>query len=145
MNIKITNKDIVWNYLGYGITFGINVILLPLVLHFLSEEEVGLWYVFTSIGALVTLFDFGFAPQIARNITYAFSGATELLKIGYKESDKQQQTPNTKLLMEIVSASKFLYFVFIIDLYISTLSVITSYILLDTSPLFIPTPVEALP
>ena len=73
MNIKITNKDIVWNYLGYGITFGINVILLPLVLHFLSEEELGLWYVFTSIGALVTLFDFGFAPQIARNITYAFS------------------------------------------------------------------------
>ncbi len=128
MNIKITNKDIVWNYLGYGITFGINVILLPLVLHFLSEEELGLWYVFTSIGALVTLFDFGFAPQIARNITYAFSGATELLKIGYKESDKQQKMPNSKLLMEIISASKFLYIVIAILSLLILLSFGTYYI-----------------
>lgn len=128
MNINISNKDILWNYLGYGITFGINVILLPLVLYYLNSEELGLWYVFVSIGALVTLFDFGFAPQIARNITYAFSGVSELLKTGYKESGIEPKMSNNKLLSEIFTASKFLYSIIAIVSFILLLTIGTYYI-----------------
>lgn len=56
------------------------MILLPVVLHFLPSDELGLWYVFLSIGTFVSLFDFGFTPQMARQITYSFSGALSLQK-----------------------------------------------------------------
>lgn len=125
--IKVTNKDIIWNYLGYGITFGINVILLPLVLHFLTPKELGLWYVFSSIGALITLFDFGFAPQVARNITYAFSGANDINKTGV-DSLFTENKPNYKLLGNIISASKLLYFLIATISLILLLTVGTLYI-----------------
>jgi O-antigen/teichoic acid export membrane protein len=105
----VTDKDLVWNYLGYSITFGINIILLPLVLRYLTSDELGLWYVFSSIGVLITLFDFGFAPQLTRMITYAFAGASEWTKTGINKTSNTN-APNYELLGKIVSLSKFLYF-----------------------------------
>lgn len=32
-------------------------------------------YLMLTVGSLVSLFDFGFAPQFGRNITYVFAGA----------------------------------------------------------------------
>lgn len=106
----VTDKDLVWNYLGYGLTFGSNIILLPLVLRYLTSSELGLWYVFSSIGVLVTLFDFGFAPQLTRMITYAFAGASEWTKAGIKKISKST-SPNYELLGNIVSFSKLFYFI----------------------------------
>ena len=78
--INIGKKDALWSYLGVIFRFGANLIVLPLVLKFLTDEELGLWYVFGSIGALVDLLNFGFAPSIARNISYVWCGATNLKK-----------------------------------------------------------------
>lgn len=125
--IKVTNKDVIWNYLGYGITFGINVILLPLVLRYLTSSELGLWYVFSSIGVLITLFDFGFAPQVARTITYVFTGAKEITKTGINQNiDKQE--PNYELLRNLISSSKLLYFIIAITSLILLLTIGTVYI-----------------
>jgi O-antigen/teichoic acid export membrane protein len=66
--IKITKEDVIWNYAGSILNLGMNVIILPFVLRILSTEELGLWYVFGSISALVSLLDFGFSPSIMRNI-----------------------------------------------------------------------------
>jgi O-antigen/teichoic acid export membrane protein len=125
--IKVTNKDVIWNYLGYGITFGINVILLPLVLRYLTSTELGLWYVFSSIGVLITLFDFGFAPQVARTITYAFTGANEITKTGINQNIKNNE-PNYKLLRNLISSSKLLYFIIAIISLILLLTIGTVYI-----------------
>lgn len=39
--IKTTGKDLAWNYLGYSLSLGINMILLPVVLHFFAIRRVG--------------------------------------------------------------------------------------------------------
>lgn len=76
------NKNLLWNYIGYGVSLGVNLFLLPIVLFFLSSEELGLWYVFLSISTFINLVDFGFSPQLARFVTYAYTGAGVLQKEG---------------------------------------------------------------
>ena len=76
------NKNLLWNYIGYGSSLSINIFLLPIILQYLSGEELGLWYVFMSVGTFVTMVDFGFSPQIARFVTYAYAGADSLKKSG---------------------------------------------------------------
>lgn len=106
--IKITKKDIIWNYAGSIINLGMNVFILPFVLRMLSTEELGLWYVFVSISSLVSLLDFGFSPSIMRNIIYAWSGATKLNKEGMPEIGLNNE-PNYRLMLNLISASKKIY------------------------------------
>lgn len=81
-SINISNKDYFWSYAGSFFRICSNILLLPLVLKFLSDSELGLWYVFIGIGSLVVILNFGFAPSIARNISYIWCGATQLKKEG---------------------------------------------------------------
>lgn len=106
--IKISNKDLIWNYLGYGWSLGINIILLPIVLHFLQPQELGLWYVFLSIGTFVSLFDFGFAPQMARQITYSFSGASSLQKTGLSTVPVVEEV-NYSLFSNLIKTARLIY------------------------------------
>lgn len=80
MKINITRKDIIWSYIGVIISLFSNIIMIPFIMYFLDENMLGLWYIFTSIGAIVTLFDFGFGVTFARNITYCWSGVSSLKK-----------------------------------------------------------------
>lgn len=78
-NIKINRWDLIWSYIGSFLKLSINIILLPIILHYLSEEDLGMWYVFASIGQLAILLDFGFASSLSRNIAYVWSGADKLM------------------------------------------------------------------
>lgn len=80
VSIKTSKADIIWNYVGTIISMAGNYLLIPFLLLFLSESEVGLWYVFLSISNLTLLFDFGFNATFARNIVYVLSGAKKLSK-----------------------------------------------------------------
>jgi hypothetical protein len=51
---------------------------LPFVLSYLDKAQLDIWYLFLSITICVGLLDFGFSPNVARAVTYAFSGAKEL-------------------------------------------------------------------
>lgn len=106
--IKTTGKDLAWNYLGYSLSLGINMILLPVVLHFLPSDELGLWYVFLSIGTFVSLFDFGFTPQMARQITYSFSGALSLQKTGIS-NDFLSEDINYTLFSDLIKTARLIY------------------------------------
>ena len=103
----VLNRNLLWNYIGYGITFLVNVLLLPIVLHFLTIEEMGLWYVFMNIGVLVAMVDFGFSPQLARFVTYAYAGADVLVKEGI--SSGYQGKPNLNLLYKLLRVSRIIY------------------------------------
>ena len=70
MKVRISKKDVIWSYIGTLMSMGANLLLLPFLMYFLSDEMLGLWYVFASIGAIATLFDMGFSVTFARNITY---------------------------------------------------------------------------
>lgn len=109
MEIKTKKSDIIWNYLGAFLVISSQIIWLPFLLHYLSNELLGVWYIFVSIGGLVTLFDFGFSSQFSRGVSYAWSGVTELKKEGISLVRKES-LPNINLIKSIIKACKMIYF-----------------------------------
>ena len=81
-SIKVSKRDVVWNYIGTIASMASNFALLPLLLIFLSSEQIGLWYVFVAISGFAQLLEFGFTSTLARNILYCLSGAKKLTKQG---------------------------------------------------------------
>ena len=81
--MKITRIDAGWNMAATILRIASGVIILPLVLHLLPPEDVGLWSIFLSVGSMSYLLDFGFGQTFTRNIAYVFSGVKELKPSGY--------------------------------------------------------------
>ena len=88
-------------------SMGANLLMLPFLIYFLDEEMLGLWYVFASIGAVTTLFDFGFAVTFSRNITYCWSGAKKLQKenVSFVENSE----PDYRLMKQVLASCKLIY------------------------------------
>lgn len=105
--MKISKADIVWNYLGYILRFFSGVLLLPVLLHYLTSEELGVWYVFLAIGSLTQLLDMGFSPTITRNVSYAYAGASNLQAKGV--TSQNSDTANYILLAKIKAISQKIY------------------------------------
>jgi O-antigen/teichoic acid export membrane protein len=110
LQIKTTKKDYLWSYIGYFLNLSVNVILLPVILHFLSQEEMGIWYTFVSIYTVIILIDFGFTPTLVRSLTYAWSGAKEIKPEGVSYI-KNIGDPNRHLFATIFLATKRLCFI----------------------------------
>lgn len=106
--IKIARGDVGWSYAGNILKIVSNIILLPLVLKLLTDQEMGLWYVFLSIGGIVELLDFGFAATLARNMAYVWCGATELMAKDVKPSSVRSE-PDMKLFLVILKTCKRIY------------------------------------
>lgn len=131
MNIKLTKKDVVWNYIGIFMSMSSSFILLPFIVYYLDENMLGLWYVFLSIGGIVALFDFGFNPTLARNIAYCWNGALSLSK---ESSDfKLNKEPNIKLLKTIIKTCKIIYLVISLIALVILLTIGSKYILYISS------------
>lgn len=107
MSVKLNNRDYIWSYVGVIVSVGSSALMLPFVLHFLSEEMYGLWGVFQSVAAITTLFDFGFSVTFARNINYAWCGATELKKTGVVFA--QSGEPNFPLMKRTMTACRYVF------------------------------------
>lgn len=107
MNIKISKSDVLWSYIAQFFNIGSGFITLPFILHFLSTEEIAMNYLMMTIGTLVALIDFGFAPQFGRNFTYVFSGAQRLEKEGVP--DKTIDVVNYRLLKCLIDVAKRVY------------------------------------
>ena len=109
MQINTQKKDIIWNYLGIFFSLGSQVIWLPVLIHYLPPDILGLWYVFVSIGGMVELLDSGFTPTLSHCMTYAWSGAMDLKKQGVVFSG-ERSGPNYALVYGILSTCRTLYF-----------------------------------
>ena len=107
MEVKVTKKDVLLGYISQIFNYGTGVIVLPVILHKLSANEIGMNYVMLSVGALVSMADFGFSGQIGKNVTYVLSGARKIFR-GEVEIVREK-TVDFKLLRTIIDASKFLY------------------------------------
>ena len=105
--IKITKKDVLWSYFAQIFTVTSGLVTLPLILKLLSAEEIGMNYLMLSLGALVSLFDFGFTPQFSRNIAYVFTGAQVLKKEGVTVAETS--TINYRLLATMIHTAEFVY------------------------------------
>lgn len=106
--MKVRKSDIIWAYLARGFSIGVNILLLPMIMAFLSDTELALWYVFASISQVVNLFDFGFNATLARHMTYAWSGAKSLEKTSI--SEKTQEEHNEHLMAVVISTCRVVYF-----------------------------------
>lgn len=108
--IEVKKNDVFWGYFSQLVSLLSGVVVLPIILNKLTVEEIGLNYLLLTISSGLILIDFGFAPQIGRNITYIYSGVKKILKDGIQilpvEDDWQI---NYKLLKTAVEASKLLY------------------------------------
>lgn len=107
MAVRLNKKDYLWSYIGVLVSVGSSAVLLPFVLHYLSEDMYGLWGVFQSIAGITTLFDFGFSVTFARNINYAWCGATKLEKTGVVYSKSGE--PNFLLMKRAMTACRFVF------------------------------------
>lgn len=106
--MKVSKKDIIWKYLGIVMTLGSNFFILPFLLKYLSPDYLGLWFVYLSLGSIVSLLDFGFSPTIARSVAYSWSGATEILAEGTCGGTSTE--PNYYLLHKVYLVCKKIYF-----------------------------------
>lgn len=107
MKINLSKKDIFWSYTGTALSMGANLLMLPFLMCYLDDDMLGLWYVFSSIGTIATLFDFGFGVTFARNITYAWAGAKELKKEGVDFTDNI--VPDYRLMKKVLQTCKIIY------------------------------------
>lgn len=107
MKINLSKKDIIWSYIGTILSMGANLLMLPFLMYYLDADILGLWYIFASIGAIATLFDFGFGVTFARNITYAWAGAKELKKEGVEFTKNSE--PDYKLMRKVLKTCKIIY------------------------------------
>lgn len=106
--ITIGKKDVGWAYIGSFFKVAANIILLPVVLKLLSDDELGIWYVFGSISQIVVLLDFGFASTVARNIAYAWCGVDSLKKDSLAEVHYNQET-NFEYFKLVLQTCKVIY------------------------------------
>lgn len=109
MEVKITKKDVVWGYLAQFFNIGANILLLPLILHLLPSEVLGIWYIFLAISGFALMLDFGFQPTFARNVTYLLSGATKLKAEGVDNEHEKLDHPNYGLLKDLIGTMKRFY------------------------------------
>jgi O-antigen/teichoic acid export membrane protein len=108
LSISVSKRDVLWSYAGTCSTMLVNLALLPVMIKLIDADSLGLWYVYSSIGGLVTLFDFGFNPTMARNVAYCWSGAKSLTKTG-KSTEERSGEPNFGLLRQLVVTCRVLY------------------------------------
>lgn len=109
MIISVTRSDVLWNYAGLFFRLGVNFFILPLLLAFLTEDSLGLWYVFASIGGFTSLFQLGFSPAIARNIAYCVAGVKILSSESTASSSDQKGEISWPLFANVVIVSKRMY------------------------------------
>lgn len=109
MIVSVTRADIIWNYAGLLFRLGVNFFILPLLLAFLDENSLGLWYVFVSIGSFTSLFQLGFSPALARNIAYCVAGAKSLNSEHVANIMDRNDDISWSLFANVVVVSKRLY------------------------------------
>ena len=106
MEIQTKKGDFYWSYITQFFSVLSGIIVLPYMLTKLNESEIGLNYIMLTITGFVTLLDFGFAPQLGRNITYIFSGSQSLKTTGIEEVKGKI---NYTLLKSAILAAKYVY------------------------------------
>jgi hypothetical protein len=105
---RLHQSAVVWSWLFNAFRLASGVILLPLLLRKLSSSDLGMYYVFVNVVALVPLIDFGFGPTIGRFISYAMGGAESIQAQGVAEPGKSS-TPNYPLLWQLLFTTRRLY------------------------------------
>ena len=107
MRILGIRKGLVLGVIAQFLQYGAALLLLPLIVTYLSPEQVGVWYVFIAVQGLAMLMDFGFQPSFARSFALAFSGSQELAREGLAAA--RGEAANYALAGKVLLAAKVIY------------------------------------
>lgn len=109
MTVSTKRQDIIWGYISTGLNIGSGLIMLPVVLHLLSVEEVGIWFVFITLAGFAQILEGGFLSTFTRNTAYVYGGAQSLLHEGLAASTTKGTPLNLQLLADLFAASRIIY------------------------------------
>lgn len=116
--MKVTRADLFWNYGATFMRVASALIVLPLILRMLPQEEVGLWTIMIGLNSMIYLLDFGFFQTFSRAVTYIYSGASTLQKKGFIPVTEQGEISYFLLKGVMKAMSRFYGFVSILLLII---------------------------
>lgn len=105
---RLAGSAVFWSWIFNFLRMASGLLLLPLLLRVLSKPDLGMYYVFLSLNAVVALFDLCFSPGIGRFVTYAMGGATRLAAEGLA-AEPPKGEPNYPLLRELLQTARVLY------------------------------------
>lgn len=108
--ISVSRSSLIWGVIGTVLNIAMGILVLPIILVTMSEEDIAIWYVFAAIQSLIALLDFGFSPTFTRNVTYAFSGAKDIVQSSFTATE-QKGEPNLKLLYAIYRLGRKIYMI----------------------------------
>jgi O-antigen/teichoic acid export membrane protein len=109
---RLYASAVVWSLVFAGVRVAGNLLVLPLMLHKLRQEDLGFWYVFLSLAGLSALVDMGFFPTMSRVTAYLWAGAKQIDKLGVtpvQEEAGSVLTPNYRLLADLVKTMRLYY------------------------------------
>ena len=107
---RLLNSSVAWYWGFNGLRLASGIVLLPLLLRLLPENDLGMYYVFLSITAMGPVVDFGFSQAIGRFVSYAMGGATELKAFGVATGEPRNNAgPNYRLIWELLHTTRTLY------------------------------------
>lgn len=106
---KISRSDVFWNFGATFLKIASSILLLPAILKEFSSDLVAIWSIFSSIGILTNLLDFGFNSSFVRTVTYIFSGSNELKTNGFQVVYETHKSINYGLLKGTIDAMRWFY------------------------------------
>ena len=106
---KLRQSSVVWSWAFNLIRLASALVLLPLLARpDMTRTDLGMYWVFVTLSEIAILFDFGFSPSVARNVSYAMAGAKELTAQGHPETEAGR-TPNLPLLWQLLRSTQRLF------------------------------------
>src|SRR5436190_7715301 len=102
------NSAVGWSLSLNFVRLAYGVFLLPLLLRLLPKTDFGMYYLFLSLNAIVTVLDLGFSPTVGRFVSYAMGGAKKLSPQGLN-TEPPHGAPNYPLLWELLVTARVFY------------------------------------
>lgn len=127
-SFKINQGTIFFSFLTQLLLYGSYIIIMPFILSYIDGAKLGIWYIFVAIAGISSLIDFGFSAALSRNISFAFSGAKEIIKEGSPKMSENREI-DFFLISSLLYTSKKVYFIIAAIIMIVLCSVGTIYVL----------------
>ena len=104
---KVTKVTLLISLLTQFLRYGVNILILPLILNKFSTDVLAIWYVFIAIQQFANLLDFGISPSFSKSFSFVYAGASELKEDGC--TIEQTGTISFPLLKKLLYTTEFLY------------------------------------
>ena len=114
---RLGSSAVLWSWGVNALRFGSGLFLLPLLLHHLTREDLGYFYILQNLFAIVPLIDFGVAITVDRQVGYAMGGAQRLIAQGVASPSEESRAPNYSLVWKLMDTTRAYYRVLSIVLF----------------------------